>query len=193
MANPKRLSREEQKARTRDRLLGAAARVIARKGLGGASVDEISEQAGFSSGALYANFASKEDVFAAALRYQFEEHDRSLAGAGRSGSIPERLAADVEWLAGLSEWQVLFWLEIVAHGGRSPKLRPVVRDYLEESRARLAQEIETGAQESGHKPPLPAKELAALVLGLEIGLFVQRLYEEDVSEKLLERFLEALF
>jgi AcrR family transcriptional regulator len=135
---------------------------------------------------------SKDDVFAAALRYQFEEHDRFLESAGRSGSISERLAADVEWLAGLSEWQVLFWLEIVAHGGRSPKLRPVVRDYLEASRARLAEEIETGARESGQRPPLPARDLAALVLAVEIGLFVQRLYDEDVSERLLERLLAAV-
>jgi AcrR family transcriptional regulator len=192
MASPKRLTREEQKARTRDRLLGAAARVIARKGLGAASVDEISEEAGFSSGALYANFASKEEVFAAALRYQLEDHDRFLEAAGRSGSIASRLAADVEWLAGLSEWQALFWLEIVAHGGRSATLRPVVRDYLEQSRARLAQEIRTGARESGVTPPLPAKELAALVLAVEIGLFVQRLYAEDVSPPLLKRLLDEL-
>jgi AcrR family transcriptional regulator len=189
----KRLTREEQKARTRDRLLGSAARVIARRGLGAASVDEISEEAGFSSGALYANFASKEDVFAAALRYQLEEQDRFLRDAGRSGSILERLAADVEWLAGLSEWQALFLLEIVAHGGRSPRLRPVVRDYLAQSRARLVDEIDAGAREAGGKPPLPAEELAALVLAVEIGLFVQRLYDEDVSERLFERLLEALF
>ena len=192
MANPKRLTREEQKARTRDRLLGAAARVIARKGLAAASVDEISEQAGFSSGALYANFASKEEVFAAALRYQLEEHDRFLEASGRSGSISDRLAADGDWLASLSEWQALFWLEIVAHGGRSPQLRPVVRDYLEESRARLTQEIQTGSRESGSKPPLPATELATLVLAIEIGLLVQRLYSDEVSPQLLERLLEKL-
>jgi AcrR family transcriptional regulator len=188
----KRLTREEQKARTRDRLLGSAARVIARKGLGGASVDEISEEAGFSSGALYANFASKDDIFAAALRYQLEEQDRFFREAGRGGSIGERLAADVEWLAKLSDWQALFLLEIVAHGGRSAKLRPVVRDYLEQSRARLVDEIEAGAREADDQPPLPAEELATLVLAVEIGLFVQRLYDAEVSEDLLERLLAAL-
>jgi hypothetical protein len=98
----------------------------------------------------------------------------------------------VEWLGALSEWQVLFWLEIVAHGGRSPKLRPVVRDYLEESRGRLAKEIEAGARESGQKAPLSPSDLAALVLAVKIGLFVQRLYDENVSERLLERLLDKL-
>ena len=87
---------------------------------------------------------------------------------------------------------MLFWLEIVAHGGRSAALRPVVRDYLAESRGRLTKEIETGARESGRKPPLPAGELAALLLAAEIGLFVQRLYDPDVSERLLARLLDTL-
>lgn len=59
----RRLTRAEAKARTRQQVLDAAARVFAQKGYAGASVEEIAESAGYSIGALYSNFASKERLF----------------------------------------------------------------------------------------------------------------------------------
>jgi AcrR family transcriptional regulator len=188
----RRLTRVEQKARTRDRLLAAAARVIARRGLGAASVDEISEDAGFSSGAFYSNFESKDAVFAAALDYHAAEFSRFFRERTEAGSAGRRLAADAEWLRSLDDWRVLFWLEIVAQGGRSDRLRPVVRDYFEAARARLEGEIERGAGESGRPLPRPARELAALVLSAEIGLFVQRIFDRDAADPALLRRLLAL-
>lgn len=43
--------------------MAAAGKVFAREGLGGASIDRIVEEAGFTKGAFYSNFASKEDIF----------------------------------------------------------------------------------------------------------------------------------
>ena len=64
----KRLTREESRKATRQRLLEAAAQVIARVGLASASVEEIAETAGFSRGAFYSNFQSKDELFLAVLR-----------------------------------------------------------------------------------------------------------------------------
>src|SRR5580700_11761328 len=58
-----RLTRAEAKERTRQRLLDSAARIFAEKGFGGASLEEIAESAGYSTGALYANFANKDQLF----------------------------------------------------------------------------------------------------------------------------------
>ncbi|CAG9186248.1 TetR/AcrR family transcriptional regulator [Cupriavidus pampae] len=58
-----RLTRQESRALTRQRLMAAAGKVFAREGLGGASIDRIVEEAGFTKGAFYSNFASKEDIF----------------------------------------------------------------------------------------------------------------------------------
>ena len=60
---PKRLTRAEAKARTRERLLAAAARIFARKGYAGATVEEIAEAAGYTIGALYAHFGGKQEMF----------------------------------------------------------------------------------------------------------------------------------
>lgn len=59
----RRLTRAQSKERTREELLDAAAQVFARKGFGGASVEEIAEAAGYTTGALYSNFDSKDQLF----------------------------------------------------------------------------------------------------------------------------------
>ena len=173
----KRLTRPEQKVRTRDRLLAAAARVIGRRGLGDASIDEISEDAGYSTGAFYANFASKDEVFAAALRFQVEELQRATQASPESDPV----TVGVEWLSGLEDWRILFWLEIVAHGARSPKLRAAVADHLEAARASLRDSLE----EPG------ADDAATLMLAAQIGLAVQRLFGHDRLDADLVRSLGA--
>jgi len=75
-----RLTRAEAKTRTRGQLLDAAARVFAQKGYAGASVDEIAEAAGYTTGALYSNFGSKEKLFV------------ELMAAWRSRSIARQAA-----------------------------------------------------------------------------------------------------
>ena len=53
---------------TRERLLAAAAQVIDRYGFRAASIDLITAEAGYSKGALYSNFESKEAVFFVCVR-----------------------------------------------------------------------------------------------------------------------------
>lgn len=62
-ARPARLTREQSRLRTRERILASAAMVFTREGYAGASVDRIAEEAGYSKGALYSNFASKDELF----------------------------------------------------------------------------------------------------------------------------------
>src|SRR5881409_2831591 len=63
-----RLTRTERQAQTRADLLEAAARVFARRGFAGASVEAIAAEAGFTRGAFYSNFSSKEELFAELLQ-----------------------------------------------------------------------------------------------------------------------------
>src|SRR4051812_17686336 len=62
-----RLSREEKKAMTRTKLLDAAATVFARKGFAGASLDDVAEEAGLTKGAVYSNFANKDELISTLL------------------------------------------------------------------------------------------------------------------------------
>ena len=67
MKTRKRLTREESKEVTRMRLIEAAERLFIRRGFDNASVEEISEVAGYSRGAFYSNFDDKEQVFLAVI------------------------------------------------------------------------------------------------------------------------------
>jgi AcrR family transcriptional regulator len=58
-----RMTRDQSRAQTRERLLASARTIFAQAGYGGASVDDIAEAAGYSKGAFYSNFATKEAIF----------------------------------------------------------------------------------------------------------------------------------
>ena len=76
---PKRLSRQESQLQTRERLLEAAASVFSQRGFYEASVDEVAEEAGFSKGAVYSNFASKEELFLVLLDRHLEAEFKKIA------------------------------------------------------------------------------------------------------------------
>src|SRR6266704_4728198 len=63
----RRLTREDKRQANRARILQAARNVFARHGYHGATIGEIADEAGLSNGAVYYNFANKEDLFLALL------------------------------------------------------------------------------------------------------------------------------
>ena len=70
----KRLTREESRAQTRATLIAVGRAHFLRYGLGGAVAEKIAEDAGYSRGALYANFDGKEDLFLAVIREEQVRH-----------------------------------------------------------------------------------------------------------------------
>jgi AcrR family transcriptional regulator len=66
--------RSARRERTRDRLLDAAFTVFAEVGVQAASIETVCEAAGFTRGAFYSNFASKEELFAALFERKAREH-----------------------------------------------------------------------------------------------------------------------
>src|SRR5689334_22547837 len=88
-----RMTREQSRAHTRERVLTAARSVFANRGFHGASVEEIASEAGFSTGALYSNFDGKEDLFLVLMEREIEEHAREIEEAVRSSTtVAERAA-----------------------------------------------------------------------------------------------------
>ena len=69
----KRLSRDDSREQTTQRLLEAAQKLIAKKGLDAASVENIAAAAGYTRGAFYSNFSSKDDLFIELLRRDHAE------------------------------------------------------------------------------------------------------------------------
>jgi AcrR family transcriptional regulator len=175
-------------ASSRDQLLAAASRVFAREGYHGASMSEIAAEAGFSKGALYWNFASKEDLFFALLD-ELDEQLRALIAA--SASVPKELERTGQLSRGLSAVLtdardvVLLFHEYSALAVRDPK---VAARYVERS-ARLREEIAAAARRRhetiGVPLTMPAEDLATALIALVDGLSIQQLTEPDaVPEEL---------
>lgn len=70
--------RSARRAQTRERLMNAAVEVFAERGIFGASVEEISEHAGFTRGAFYSNFADKDELVLAMLHAYAEQDVRTV-------------------------------------------------------------------------------------------------------------------
>jgi AcrR family transcriptional regulator len=83
--NRKRLTRQDSREETRQHLLDAAQRLIAKKGLSTASVEDIAEAAGYTRGAFYSNFGSKDDLFLELLRRDHNETHVQLAAGHAAG------------------------------------------------------------------------------------------------------------
>src|SRR5947209_3360365 len=115
-----RATREERKRRTRTALIEAAAEVFARRGFGAARVEEIAERAELTTGALYAHFASKQDLFLAV----FEEFAAVRARQVEDSAGSLRSGAD-QWMRMLDEQPWRFWLhlEFASYAIDDPELR----------------------------------------------------------------------
>jgi AcrR family transcriptional regulator len=70
--NRRRRPKGDKRIRTRARLIDAAAAVIGEKGWDRTSLDEVARRAGMTRGAIYGNFASREELFLAVVRTRWK-------------------------------------------------------------------------------------------------------------------------
>lgn len=204
-ANPqrRRLTRSEARERTREQLLEAAARVIARKGYAGASVEEIAESAGYSTGALYSNFSGKEQLFLELMRAKrarritkqaaaiaqlleedppetedlFAELQRKLDKADRKS--PESAALQAE-----------FWLYAV----RNPEAMQAVAERTDQRIDMLTPLVTRATQRYAADPGIPPEAVTRIILALYQGLARHRRIDPGaVPADLLTHALRWLF
>ena len=171
----------ERRARTTLRLLDAAADVFARQGFHAATVDDIADAAGYTKGAVYANFAGKDALFLALLDRHLENQ---LAYVDRMVSTP-----DAELRAGLHEASRdhmatggsfgLLMLEFWLYAARNAKARSALAARYRRMRDRLAGMIDERDATRGIAGSRTPGEIAALVLALDAGLFLQHLVDPD--------------
>lgn len=130
-----RASRKETQARTRERLLSAARAEFARRGIAAASIDRISENAGFSRGAFYANYAGKHELLLELLaRHQTREIEAWQALLDAAGPLEEVLPAlrDRFDVFARSTDDVLFATELQIEALRNPGFAERYREFSQE-------------------------------------------------------------
>jgi AcrR family transcriptional regulator len=197
--HPARIPRPARAA-VRRRLLDAALEVFAERGFAGASLDQIAEAAGLTKGAIYSNFASKDDLFFAMMHEQVldrVEALRAVLTASSPGTDDQQALRDIgrlltEAFTEQREWRLVFldfWqravrdddvrAQFVAH---RRALRTAVADYVEQILGR---------------PPvvgqLTVDDVVTVVLALSNGLAIEQYADPDaVSDDLLGRVLAQL-
>ena len=198
MAAPARLTRAEQKARTRGSLLEAAEKVFARRGMEHASIDEVAEEAGFTKGAFYANFENKEELFLAMLDRNFAHHAERIDRTMATGREPEEQAREggtdfIREIAADPEWERLFF-EFAAYAGRNEAFRGELVARYRGLRDRMAELYERRAAELGVEPPVPFDQIATMTFAMANGVGLQQLLDPDsVPEDLYATMLVAFF
>ena len=181
---PPRLSRKEKQAHTRSCLMKSAAKVFARRGLQQASIDEVAEDAGFTKGAFYANFKSKEELFLAMLDERFagrlEEIERAAASDADLGQQARQAGTDfTNYLSADPEWQRLFF-EFTAYAARNEDFRQELVTRYRALRERIAQIYARSAQQAGVEPPVPVEQVAVMTFAMANGIAFEKLLEPEV-------------
>lgn len=196
----RRETRAERQARTRAELIFTAATVFARRGYRGASVEEIAEEAGYSHGAVYSNFAGKADLFLAVFEDYMAERVRELAET--QAALPEDAQLEARARALADQWMdrlagdresVLLHMEFIAHAGRDRELAGRFGTRSAAMREAVARYISSYEEEAGAELPVPADDLALVLRALGIGLAIESLVSPDaVRHDLYGDFVELL-
>ncbi len=192
------MTREQSRANTRERLLDAARTVFARNGFHGASVEEIASEAGFSTGALYSNFAGKEDLFLVLMGREIEEYAREISDAVRArASMDERATGGArQWMTMIEREPevLLLFMEFWAYGVRDARVRPKVAARFAQVRKLLTKLIADGMHEFDLELDIPAEQLAVAIDALADGIARQKLADPGaVPDELMGRVLSLLF
>lgn len=178
MSTPATRSREN----TRARLLEAAAQVFAEVGLDGASVEAVCERAGFTRGAFYSNFESKDELFlmlaasvsevrVRGVRTRVEE--LTAEGALVEGCDPIELVQQIMELGGDDRLGVMLLSEIRIRALRDAKFGEAYLAQESEMVASIAQIIDDIVSVSALKLRLPAETAARMLMILWEGMTVR--------------------
>jgi AcrR family transcriptional regulator len=189
------MTRAARRAQTRAALLDAAARIFVDRGFAGTSVEAIAAEAGYTRGAFYSNFATKEELFVALLQERGVEWARNLAreSAGLTPAEVGAYAAAVHAQPG-AEWMTRLFLEVLAHAGRDPETRRLAAGFWSGTRDIGAEQIRRVYAAAGREPPADPSEIASAFIALHDGLALQHYVDPDaVSLDSYPRLFELLF
>lgn len=174
VTTPRPTRRDEQRAQTRNDLLDAAARVFAERGYHAASVDLVAEAAGYTKGAVYSNFDSKEELFLELLDRRMETSIAAMetmlfarAAEDRAelftGDNPEVEVIDRDWF--------LLESEFLLYAARNEPVRSRVQARQRTIHDRVAELLRRHLDELGVPPErLDADRFTRILTSIAAGL-----------------------
>ena len=193
----KRLTREESQAQTRATLIAVGRKHFLRFGLGGAVAEKIAEDAGYSRGALYANFDGKEELFVAVIREEQASRLDFFRSLLKDEPSPKKrvkkfrdaladLVTDHDWIVLRAEFEV--------GALRSESIR---KSFIETHRLQRSDGVEL-FRDLLRSPDLSSRltpdEFMTVMINLSHGLAVtQRILGTELSQKSTRNLIQSLF
>ncbi|MGC9963730.1 MAG: TetR/AcrR family transcriptional regulator [Acidimicrobiales bacterium] len=184
----------------RRRLLDAALGVFAESGFDNASVDQVAAAAGLTKGAVYSNFASKDDLFLAMMSDQIlyrVEKVRTVLSVLPMEIQPRQTLRAIgglltEALIEQREWRLVF-LDFWRRALRDDEVRAKFVAHRRALRSAIAENIEQVLERAPADSGMTVDEVVTLVLALSNGLAIEQyVAPESVSDGLFGRVLERL-
>jgi AcrR family transcriptional regulator len=203
----KRKTQSERREETREQVLAAAARVFAARGFHATSLDAIAEEAGFSRGAVYYNFADKEELFLELLDRRCAERAQDLravfadtpeddvAATSRQAQLAAQHALDA--MTGDPEWRALY-LEFLAHAARDPAFRRRFSRRSQEMRGALEEVVVERTEPVADALGMEPEQLAVVIDALGTGLWAHhmlhgsRAVPDDLFSKALALIVDGI-
>ena len=182
-----RLTRAERREQTRDDLIAAADRLFVVGGFHATSLDQIAAEAGYTKGAVYSNFAAKEDLFFAVYERRAAAAERRLAELlqGDAAAALDRISADTTGRVNRDDGWLAAFFEFWAHVIRRPELRGRFAAIHRRVQLPVARALERVAEQRGVELPDEAIRLAVAGGAMQIGLALERLTQPDVVDEAL--------
>jgi AcrR family transcriptional regulator len=173
---PTTLTRGERQAQTRRELIDAAERLFTSRGFHATSVADVAAEAGYTTGAVYSNFASKEDLFFAIYQRRAEaavhQVERSIEELGPAAAL-ERLGMDTAARRGREDGWLAVFVEFWAHVVRTPRLRARFAEIHTHASKPVADAVDRLT--AGGEGPMTGTAVTAAMNVMQIGLALERL------------------
>jgi AcrR family transcriptional regulator len=190
----------QTKARNRSRLLEAAAEAFARSGFDGANINDISQAAGFSKGAVYGYFASKEALLLAVIEEACARTVADVPQLDEQASTAERLrmvlSSDVDWARRHPALEQVLLRELFS--GSPDRYQQVVAaaaPYVE----RVAEILAEGVGRGEIRRDVPVEQLALIFTGLGMLALVENWGSggrwpafDDIAPLIVELFVNGV-
>jgi AcrR family transcriptional regulator len=190
-----RLTRKEKQAHTRSCLMESAAKVFSRRGLDGGSIDDVAEDAGYTKGAFYANFKSKEELFLAMLDQRFAQKIEATERHWATDEPPPEQArhAAAEFAQSLRSdpEAARLSMEFSSYALRNEAFREELLTRFATFRERLERIFTRRVEELGLTPSVPMDRIVRMSVAMADGWAMWQLLEPDeVDDEMLEEMME---
>jgi AcrR family transcriptional regulator len=189
------ITRKEKQARTRSKLMRSAGKLFCRRGLEQASVGEIAQDAGYTKGAFYSNFKSKEELFLAMLDEKFGEEIERIEATLGTDETPDEVARHagedlIRFLRSDPEWERLY-LEFVAYAARNDDFRQELLTRCRSMDKRLEEVYRRWSERIGIETPIPLADATQITSIMTEGFLVRQQIDPGLSEELYGTMLAA--